>query len=186
MRRYSEQAEARGRGAGAAWARRGRVKKSLDAKRESTATRQCTHRGSQKQPCSRSTRGRLTAGYGTGAVRSSLSAPVSLGCGGALLEFDAGASRFELGLCLLGVLLGHPLDHGLGSAVDQVLGLLEAQVGERAHLLDDLDLLVAGAGEDDVELVLLLLGGCATTVATPGRSGGAGHGHRRGGGDAEA
>ena len=43
-------------------------------------------------------------------------------------------------------------------AVDEVLGLLEAQAGERADLLDDLDLLVAGGGEDDVELALLLLG----------------------------
>src|SRR3954451_12456204 len=105
MRRYSEQAEARGYGAGAAWARRGRVKKSLDAKRESTATRQCTDMGSQKQPCSRSTRGRLSAGYGTEAVRSSLSTPVSLGQGWVLLELDAGASCFELGLCLLRVVL---------------------------------------------------------------------------------
>ena len=33
-----------------------------------------------------------------------------------------------------------------GGAVHQLLGLLETEVGERAHLLDDLDLLVAGGG----------------------------------------
>src|SRR5919108_180419 len=51
---------------------------------------------------------------------------------------DGGAGPFELGLGLLGVLLGHLLQDRLGSAVDQVLGLLEAEVGERAHFLDDL------------------------------------------------
>ena len=39
-----------------------------------------------------------------------------------------------------------------GSALDDVLGLLEAKTGERAHDLDDLDLLVAEGGEHDVEL----------------------------------
>ncbi len=43
-----------------------------------------------------------------------------------------------------------------GVAVDEVLGLLQAQAGEGADLLDDLDLLLAGRLEDDVELVLLL------------------------------
>src|SRR5213082_1970770 len=35
--------------------------------------------------------------------------------------------------------------------VDEGLGLLEAQAGGRADDLDDLDLLVAGRGEDDVD-----------------------------------
>ena len=34
---------------------------------------------------------------------------------------------------------------GFGRALDQVLGLLEAEAGERAHFLDHLDLLVADA-----------------------------------------
>ena len=46
--------------------------------------------------------------------------------------------------------------HGLGRAVHQVLRLLEAEAGQLADDLDDLDLLVAGAGEHDVELGLLL------------------------------
>src|SRR5436309_576711 len=44
----------------------------------------------------------------------------------------------------------------LGRVVHEVLGLLEAEARERAHLLDDLDLLVAGRAEEDVELGLLL------------------------------
>ena len=48
--------------------------------------------------------------------------------------------------------------HRLGGAVDEVLGLLQAQARELAHDLDHLDLLVAGRDEDDVELVLLLGG----------------------------
>ena len=72
------------------------------------------------------------------------------------------------GLGLLGVFLRHLLEHGLGGAVDQVLGVLEAQVREGANLLDDLDLLVAGGGEDDVELVLLVLGGSVAAAPTGG------------------
>src|SRR5205814_1889464 len=73
-----------------------------------------------------------------------------------LLQLDGGAGRLELRLRLLGVLLGNLFQDRLGGTVDQILGLLQAEAGERAHLLDDLDLLVAGGGQDDVELVLLL------------------------------
>jgi hypothetical protein len=41
---------------------------------------------------------------------------------------------------------------GLGRALDEVLGFLEAEAGDRADLLDDLDLLVAGRSEHDREL----------------------------------
>ena len=64
------------------------------------------------------------------------------------------SSSWRLGL--LGVFLGDLLEHGLRRRVDQVLGLLQPEARERPDLLDDLDLLVAGRGEDDVELVLLL------------------------------
>ncbi len=91
---------------------------------------------------------------------------------GELLQFDAGAGRLELGLGLVGLLLGDLLQDRLGGAVDQVLGLLQAEAGQGADLLDDLDLLLAGAGDDDVELVLLLdLGGGIGAAAT-GRGGG--------------
>ena len=75
---------------------------------------------------------------------------------GVLFQRDGGAGAFQLGLGLLRLFLRHLLEHGLGGAVDQVLGLLETQVGEGAHLLDDRDLLGAHLGEDHVELVLLL------------------------------
>ena len=71
---------------------------------------------------------------------------------------------------------------GFGARLDQVLGLLETEAGERAHLLDDLDLLVAGGLEDDVELVLLR-GLFGAAGAAGGRGGG--NGDRSGRGDAE-
>src|ERR1700742_5042315 len=69
-----------------------------------------------------------------------------------LLDRDGGAGALEGGLGLLRGLLVDLLQDGLRRAVDQVLGLLQAQAGERAHLLDDLDLLLAGTFEDDVEV----------------------------------
>ena len=73
----------------------------------------------------------------------------------------------ELGLDRVGLLLRHTLLDRLRGRVDEVLGLLEAEAGDRADDLDDLDLLAARAGEDDVEGGLLLrlgrlaAGGCA-------------------------
>ena len=52
-------------------------------------------------------------------------------------------------------LLGDLLEDSLGSGLDEVLGLLQAEAREGADLLDDVDLLLAGGLEDDVELVLL-------------------------------
>ena len=80
-----------------------------------------------------------------------------------LLDRDGSAGFLEGGLGLLGLL---PVDlavkHGLRRAIDEVLGLLEAEAGRPADDLDDLDLLGAGRLEDDVELVLLLGPGCAS------------------------
>ena len=80
------------------------------------------------------------------------------------LERDGGASGLEDFLGLVGRVLGDLLQNNLRSGLDQILGLLETEVGERAHLLDDLDLLVASRVERDVELGLLLdlSGGVAT------------------------
>src|SRR5207248_11327682 len=99
-----------------------------------------------------------------------------------LLEGDLGALGLELGLGLLRVVLVGLLQDRLRRGLDQVLGLLQAQTGQLADDLDDLDLLATVALEDDVELVLLLLrlgGGGAT-----GRTGG-GDRHRSGGLDVE-
>src|SRR4029077_11419221 len=73
-----------------------------------------------------------------------------------LLHLDDRALRFELLLDLFGFLLGHAFLHGAGRALHQVLGLLQAQAGDRPDLFDHLDLLLAAALQDDRELGLLL------------------------------
>ena len=73
-----------------------------------------------------------------------------------LLEGNGGACLFESSLCLLGGFLACTLEDGLGSAIDDSLGLAKTQRGELADGLDDLDLLLADALEDDGEGVLLL------------------------------
>src|SRR3954451_11004479 len=100
-----------------------------------------------------------------------------------LLDLDGSAGLFDLGLELLGLVLVDALLDGLGGLVDERLGLLEAQASRRADDLDDLDLLVAGAGEDDVErrLLLGLLGAGAVAAALRGRA----DRRDRGRGDAE-
>src|SRR5690606_363554 len=84
-----------------------------------------------------------------------------------LLEGDLRASSLELLLRLLGGFLADLLQNRLRRALHQLLGLLQAQAGQRPDLLDDLDLLVTSGLEDDVELVLLLgRGGLASATAT--------------------
>src|SRR3954470_4733567 len=116
-----------------------------------------------------------------GAARTLAGRPSSEAVG--LLDGDAGSGALERLLGLVGGLLVGLLQNGLRCAVDQVLGLLEAQAGELAHDLDDLDLLVAGRLEDDVELVLLRAGLVTATATAGGRGGRNGDGRR--GGDAE-
>src|SRR5205823_8248577 len=78
---------------------------------------------------------------------------------GPLPQFDGRALRFELLLDFLGFLLGHAFLHSAGRALHQVLGLLQAEVGDRPDLFDHLDLLLTGALEDDREFGLFLGGG---------------------------
>src|SRR2546423_7596161 len=87
-----------------------------------------------------------------------------------LLDLDGGAGLLELGLELVGLLALDALLDGLGRLVDEGLGLLEAQAGRRADDLDDLDLLVTGAGEDDVDGGRLLLLRSGAVAAPGGRS----------------
>src|SRR5439155_3100123 len=90
-----------------------------------------------------------------------------------LLELDARAGFLELRLDRVGLLLVHALLDRRRGAVDEVLGLLEAEAGDRAHDLDHLDLLLTCSGEDDVEGGLLLhrsaVAACGS--ATRGRHG---------------
>lgn len=88
-----------------------------------------------------------------------------------LLDGDLRAGSLELLLGGVGRVLGNLLQDGLRSTLDEVLGFLQAEAGnDLTDDLDDLDLLVAGRLEDDVELVLLLssLGGsrCLPAAAT--------------------
>ena len=89
---------------------------------------------------------------------------------GELLELDRPAGLLELGLELLGLVALDALLDGARSRVDQRLGLREAQAGRRADDLDDLDLLVAGGRQDDVDGRRLLFG-CAAAVAATGSRG---------------
>src|SRR5579885_179223 len=72
-----------------------------------------------------------------------------------LLKLDRAARLFELLLDLFGLGFADAFLDRLGGAVDQVLGLLEAESGQLAHHLDNLDLLVAGAGQHHREFILL-------------------------------
>ena len=86
------------------------------------------------------------------------------------LELDAGASLFQLSLGLLGVFLLGLLQDGLRSAINHGLGVSQASVGDGLDSLDDLDLLVADSGQDDIELGLLFLfGGSAGSRSETGR-----------------
>src|SRR4051812_33457693 len=90
-----------------------------------------------------------------------------------LLNFYARAGLFELALELVGLLALDALLDGLRRLVHERLGLLEAEAGRGADDLDDLDLLVAGCGEDDVDGArLLLLGGAAIAGGSRGSGGG--------------
>src|SRR5690606_28295020 len=84
-------------------------------------------------------------------------------------DLELGAGALELRLEGRGLFLRDAFLDRLGSALDQVLRLFQAETGDRAHFLDDLDLLVAGALEDDVERGLLL--GCSSAAATTARGG---------------
>src|SRR5450631_1848271 len=89
-------------------------------------------------------------------VPGGLPRPLRASAGVGSLEGDGGAGALEGSLGLVRNVLGNLLQNHLRSAVNHVLGLLQAEAREGAHLLDDLDLLLAHGLQDDVELVLLL------------------------------
>src|ERR1700760_2894123 len=79
--------------------------------------------------------------------------PPQFASGRILLDFDSG-DTFELLGDRSRVILRHILLQGLGSAVDQVLGFLQAKSGDFAYSLDGIDLIRAGILQDDGELGL--------------------------------
>src|SRR5689334_12897247 len=98
-----------------------------------------------------------------------------------LLELDLGTRLLELLLQLLRLVLVHAFLDRLARALDEILGLLEAEARDRADLLDHVDLLVARAGEDDGKLSLLCRRGGSTRGSAAGDGG---DGDRRGRGHA--
>src|SRR5690349_14370079 len=74
--------------------------------------------------------------------------------GGELLDLHLRAGFFQLLLELLGVFFGHAFLHGARSAFHEVLRFLQAQAGDGADFLDDVDLLVTRAGQHHGELRL--------------------------------
>src|SRR5262249_19454987 len=105
------------------------------------------------------------------------------GTDSALLELDSRSRFFKLALDLVGLFLRGALLDRLRSRVDEVLRLLEAETGHRAHDLDHLDLLAAGLGEHDVEGGLLLRRPRGARPPPRARAGG-GPRHGSGSGDA--
>src|SRR5205814_7862943 len=85
-----------------------------------------------------------------------------------LLELDLGAGFFELRLDLIGLFLRRAFLDRVRRAIDQVLGFFQAQARDRADDLDHLDLLVAGAGQGDVEGGLRLLSSRAVSTRCRG------------------
>src|SRR6185437_5149295 len=94
-----------------------------------------------------------------------------------LLQFDLRAGLLELGLDLVGLVLVDAFLDRLGRALDEILGLLEAEAGDGPDFLDDFDLLFAGGGKHHREFGLLFNGSSGS--AATGR---AGHRHRGCGG----
>src|SRR6187401_3021264 len=88
-----------------------------------------------------------------------------------LLDVDGGASLAELRRGSLGFVLRHAFLDRLRGRLNQILGLLQAEAGQLADRLDDVDLVGAEVREDHVELALLLgrgSGGSTTTIASGG------------------
>ena len=91
-----------------------------------------------------------------------------------LLHFNFSAGFNQLLLGFFGFFLGHGFLQGGGSAVNLVLGFLQAEAGQSADNLDDADLVGAGGLQDDVEFGLFFSGssgfsGAATIMAAAER-----------------
>ena len=76
-----------------------------------------------------------------------------------LLQSDLCADVFQLLLQLFSLVLGDAFLDCLGSSLDDSLSVSQAQAGDLADSLDDLNLLGAEVLQNDVELGLLLSSG---------------------------
>ena len=94
-----------------------------------------------------------------------------------LLHFNFSAGFNQLLLGFFGFFLGHGFLQGGGSAVNLVLGFLQAEAGQSADNLDDADLVGAGGLQDDVEFGLSSAGAAASASGHHHGSGGSGSGH---------
>ena len=92
----------------------------------------------------------------TGKIRLSTQGRASL------LELDLGACFFQSLLGSFGLFLGSGFFDGARSAVNQCLGFFQAQTGQLANCLDDVNFLVASFGQNDVELGLFFSGSSST------------------------
>ena len=80
-----------------------------------------------------------------------------------LLDFDSSADFGQLFLDLFAFFLGSAFLDGLGGGFHEVLGFLQAQAGQLADNLDDLDLLGASVLQDGVELGLFFFSGSSAS-----------------------
>src|SRR5690606_39219866 len=94
-----------------------------------------------------------------------------------LLDLDLSTGCFELLLDVLGLFLANAFLDGLRSALDEVLGFLEAETRDLAHDLDRVDLVRAGVRQNHGEL-RLLLGSRSSSRCASARSGRDGNGSR--------
>src|SRR5438552_7973038 len=69
--------------------------------------------------------------------------------------FDSRTRIFKLLFNFCCFFFVDPLLDWLGRRLDEVLGLLEAELSDRAHFLDDVDFFLADRGQDNIELGLL-------------------------------
>ena len=82
-----------------------------------------------------------------------------------LLQLDLAPTASSFFFIFFGFVLAHVCLDLLGSALDQVLGFLEAQPGDGADFLDHVDLLVAGLGSTTVNSVFSATGAAAAAAA---------------------
>src|SRR5699024_825465 len=81
-----------------------------------------------------------------------------------LLDVCLAAGLFDLGLGFVGFVLVDAFLDRLRRGVNHVLGFLQAETGDLADSLNDLDLVAADIGENNVEFALLFL--FSATTAT--------------------